>query len=142
MRNASLVAATLAMMAADSAAAADELPPPKPRGLTAADMKPGGFYNWKGQPERLVYLRRFNGWHQFAKVGDLQTVWCEVLDEDLHLLEETVDEASPQPQEIPKYHFTKSKLIAAPAHLRAEIEAHNAEVDRKRAEKMARKGRR
>lgn len=52
-------------------------------------MKPGGRYNWKGQPERLIYWRKFNGWHQFRKVGEWAAVWCEVLDADLHMLEET-----------------------------------------------------
>lgn len=57
--------------------------------LSANTLKPGGKYNWKGQPERLVYWRKFNGWHQFRKIGDPREVWCEVLDEDLHMLEET-----------------------------------------------------
>ena len=61
--------------------------------LTKADMKVGGKYNWRVQPERLVYLgRNWSGngyWHQFAKVDAPSVVWCEVLDEDLRLLEET-----------------------------------------------------
>jgi hypothetical protein len=57
--------------------------------LTPAAMKRGGLYNWKGQPERLIYLRRFDGWHQFKKIDDPREVWCEVLDADLHMLEET-----------------------------------------------------
>lgn len=59
--------------------------------LTPETMKRGGRYNWKGQPDRLIYLRRFNGWHQFKKIGDPREVWCEVLDSDLHMLEETTD---------------------------------------------------
>jgi hypothetical protein len=57
--------------------------------LTAAALKRGGRYNWKNQPDRRVYLRKFNGWHQFKKIGDTREVWCEVLDADLHMLEET-----------------------------------------------------
>jgi hypothetical protein len=53
----------------------------------------GGRYNWRGQPERLVYLgRNWSGngyWHQFKKIGDPGRVWCEVLDTDLHMLEAT-----------------------------------------------------
>ncbi len=55
----------------------------------------GGKYNWQYAPERkLVYLGKSrNGagvWNQFAKVDDpAKEVWCEVLDEDLHLMEET-----------------------------------------------------
>ena len=60
-----------------------------PAPLTPETMKPGGFYNWKNQPDRLVYLRCFNGWHQFKKIGDPRAVWCEVPDEDLPMLEET-----------------------------------------------------
>ena len=37
-------------------------------------MKIGGKYNWKGQPERLIYIgRNWSGngyWHQFEKVGE------------------------------------------------------------------------
>ncbi len=64
-----------------------------PQPLTPAGMKIGGRYNWKSQPERLVYLGRnwsINGWwHQFRKIGDSRDVWCEVVDSDLHMLEET-----------------------------------------------------
>ncbi len=63
--------------------------------LSPQAMKRGGRYNWKGQPDRLIYLgRNWSGngyWHQFKKIGDPLEVWCEVLDADLHLLEETKD---------------------------------------------------
>lgn len=49
----------------------------------------GGKYNWKTQPERLVYLGKEGLWNQFAKIEYPEGVWCEVLDEDLHMLEET-----------------------------------------------------
>lgn len=56
-------------------------------------MKIGGKYNWIGQRERLVYIgKNWSGngyWHQFEKVDELGTVWCEVLDVDLHMIEET-----------------------------------------------------
>ena len=45
-------------------------------------------YNFKNQPERLKYIGRHNGWHQFEKVGK-QGVWCELLDSDLHMIERT-----------------------------------------------------
>lgn len=71
--------------------------------LTAQAMKKGGKYNWKSQPERLIYLRQRGLWHQFKKIGDSTEVWCEVLSEDLHMLEETaceikVDDSSAQPE--------------------------------------------
>lgn len=54
----------------------------------------GGRYNWKYQPERLVYIgRNWSGngyWHQFERVG-VPGVWCEVLDSDLKMFEESVD---------------------------------------------------
>jgi hypothetical protein len=55
------------------------------------NMKIGGRYNWKGQPELLVYPgRNWSGyWHQFEKVNERGIVWCEVTDSDLHMLEET-----------------------------------------------------
>ena len=55
----------------------------------------GGRYNWKGQPERLVYMgtARYPGdlrtWHQFAKVETPNECWCEVLTSDLGMFEES-----------------------------------------------------
>ncbi|WP_313332824.1 hypothetical protein [Comamonas sp.] len=56
-------------------------------------METGGRYNWRNQPERLIYLgKNWSGngfWHQFSLVEDPETVWCEVLDSDLENFEET-----------------------------------------------------
>jgi len=60
--------------------------------LTPATMKCGGRYNWRNQPDRLIYLRKFGIWHQFKKIGDTREVWCEVLDDDLRMLEETAED--------------------------------------------------
>ena len=53
----------------------------------------GGFYNWKNQPERLVYLGRkqywWQFWHQFALIDNPHEVWCEVTSADLSRMEET-----------------------------------------------------
>jgi len=60
--------------------------------LTRETMVRGEHYNWKNQPERLVYLghRSGNGhWHQFRKVDDPRPVWCEVTDGELHYFEVT-----------------------------------------------------
>lgn len=59
--------------------------------LTPETIKRGGRYNWQYQPERLIYVGRCprRVWHQFEKVGEPGTVWCEVLGSDLHMLEET-----------------------------------------------------
>lgn len=66
--------------------------------LTAKQLVVGGKYNWKNQPDRLVYVGlcepRNGRWHQFAKVDEPSVVWCEVLDSELHMLEETQSEAS------------------------------------------------
>lgn len=55
-------------------------------------MEVGKHYKWKHQTERLIYLgNNWSGngyWHQFAKVETPDTVWCEVLTEDLAMLEE------------------------------------------------------
>ena len=60
--------------------------------MTPNTMQQGGRYNWRGQPERLIYVgRNWSGngyWHQFVKADQLGKVWCEVLDCDLHMLEE------------------------------------------------------
>jgi hypothetical protein len=62
--------------------------------MTPDQMKIGRRYNWIGQPDRLVYMgRNWSGngyWHQFFRIGDEPTrVWCEVLDADLSMIEET-----------------------------------------------------
>lgn len=48
----------------------------------------GGRYNFKHQPERLRYLGKDGNWHQFEKV-EIRGVWSELLDSDLHMIEET-----------------------------------------------------
>lgn len=52
-------------------------------------MKIGGKYNWINQPERLVYIGKQGAWHQFAKVDKPDVIWCEVLTDDLSMIEET-----------------------------------------------------
>ncbi len=53
----------------------------------------GERYNWKSQPERLVYLGQMRDssgwWHEFAKVESPETVWCQVRDSDLQYFEKT-----------------------------------------------------
>lgn len=55
----------------------------------------GERYNWKNQPERLIYLgsKQYPGdrrtWYQFAKVEAPTVVWSEVLATDLEHFEET-----------------------------------------------------
>lgn len=56
---------------------------------TLNTMKINGLYKWKHEMLRLVYLGRHGSWHQFALVASPDTVWCEVLTQDLHMLEET-----------------------------------------------------
>ena len=64
-----------------------------PMPLTPETMVVGGRYNWQNQPDRLIYLGRSRGgtgcWFQFSKIGDPRPIWCEVLAEDLPMLEET-----------------------------------------------------
>ena len=61
--------------------------------MSATEFIIGGRYNWRGQPERLIYKgRNWSGngyWHQFAKVESPGEVWCEVLDSDLNSFEAT-----------------------------------------------------
>jgi len=51
------------------------------------NLEVGNHYNWKYQTDRLVYLGKEGSWSQFALVGKTE-IWCEVLDSDLHMLEE------------------------------------------------------
>lgn len=55
-------------------------------------MKKGERYNWKHQKERLLYVGKLRRWHQFEQVNKPGVIWCEVLDEDLHMLEKTTTE--------------------------------------------------
>ena len=48
-----------------------------------------GRYNWKHQSERLIYLGKKGSWHQFALTREPDVVWCEVLERDLDMFEET-----------------------------------------------------
>jgi hypothetical protein len=63
--------------------------------MTKDQLIVGGRYNWKNQPERLVYLGKHQdhpqcrGWFQFAKIEEPEKVWCEVREEDLASFEET-----------------------------------------------------
>lgn len=48
----------------------------------------GELWRWKhDHNHELIYLRRFNGWNQFALKNEPTKVWCEVLDQDLNLME-------------------------------------------------------
>ena len=56
-------------------------------------MKKGSICNWKHDKKRkLIYLGynwSGNGmWHQFALITNPEKIWCEVLDSDLHMIEE------------------------------------------------------
>ncbi len=68
--------------------------------MNISDMKIGNKYNWKHSPEKLVYLgNNWSGngyWHQFAKVETPELVWCEVLDADLRMIEDTVEKYIPE----------------------------------------------
>lgn len=57
-------------------------------------MNIGDRYNWKNQPERLVYTGKSGPWFKFAKVERPGVNWCQVLQDDLHMLEETKSEAT------------------------------------------------
>ncbi|MBN49943.1 MAG: hypothetical protein CMN85_10410 [Spongiibacteraceae bacterium] len=57
-------------------------------GSSSRQLRRGGEYNFRNQPERLKYLGKRGNWHQFEKIGE-RGVWCELLDSDLCLIEET-----------------------------------------------------
>jgi hypothetical protein len=63
-------------------------------------MKIGAKYNWIGQAEKLVYLGRAGVWHQFALIDEPEKIWCEVLTEDLRMIEETKNSAVPGFEDI------------------------------------------
>jgi hypothetical protein len=54
----------------------------------------GNRYNWKNQPERLIYKGTITDptglWHAFCLVDDAsKKTWCEVRTSDLEFFEET-----------------------------------------------------
>jgi hypothetical protein len=51
------------------------------------ELEIGKSYKWKHDSHQLVYLSQKGLWHQFALIGTTK-VWCEVVDEDLHMIEE------------------------------------------------------
>lgn len=70
--------------------------PGTPMPSATPSLKFGNKYNWKYQPERLIYKGyNFSGngyWHQFAKVESPGVVWCEVQTADLAMIEETKEQ--------------------------------------------------
>ena len=76
-------------------------------------MEIGKKYNWKNQKERLIYLgNNFSGngyWHQFAKVETSNIVWCECLDSDLRMIEETKIAIRSKPTKNQKKRARKAK---------------------------------
>lgn len=59
--------------------------------MTIDDLDIGGKYNWKSQPERLVYIGKdWTGrWHRFGKTETPHLIWGEVIADDLHMMERT-----------------------------------------------------
>lgn len=54
-------------------------------------MNIGGKYSWRyGDTDvKLIYVGKKGAWNQFVKIDNPDVVWCEVLDEELHMIEET-----------------------------------------------------
>jgi hypothetical protein len=61
--------------------------------MTPDNLEIGGRYNWRNQPERLIYMgsRLYPDglWYQFAKVEAPNVCWSEVRSEDLNSFEAT-----------------------------------------------------
>jgi len=54
---------------------------------TELKLVAGNHYRFKCGKENLSYLGKRGSWHQFEKVGEWG-VWAEILDSDLHLIEQ------------------------------------------------------
>lgn len=51
----------------------------------------GRTYRFKGDSTTLMYVGMQGRWHQFEELfGEEGIIWAEILDEDLHLLEEVL----------------------------------------------------
>lgn len=103
-------------------------------------MKIGGRYNWRNQPERLVYLgKNWSGngyWHQFALTSKPEEVWCEVLDGDLERFEETVPRI-----DISRALIERDEMRKKPERQEfPELSARQARKARKAAKRAANQG--
>ena len=56
--------------------------------MKASFLKVGANYHFIGDPKVITYIGKSGSWHQF-ECQDTKTVWAEVLEEDLHLLDLT-----------------------------------------------------
>lgn len=77
----------------------------------------GGKYNFKNQPEKLIYLGynwSGNGyWHQFAKEDSPEEVWSEILTNELWMIESARGEvAIDVPNKLLKKNISKNKAKA------------------------------
>jgi len=61
--------------------------------MSINDLKIGGRYNFKHQPERLIYIGAYGLWHQFGKTESPLTVWAEILERDINIMIEETTEA-------------------------------------------------
>lgn len=110
--------------------------------LKAEALIIGGKYNWKNQPERLIYMGlcepRNGHWHQFALIESPTVVWCEVLPDDLDRLEVTQDRAKLVSVSTVQAGDERNAAIEQCAkHLDLEAEAYSITKD-KTAEALAR----
>ena len=55
------------------------------------DLKVGSTYKWKNTPDVMQYLGEQDSWHQFDLESAPTVVWCEVLDDHLHMVTEVSD---------------------------------------------------
>lgn len=60
----------------------------------------GNQYRWKHDKKHpLIYRGKKGAWHQFSLVSKPGDIWCEVLSEDLRMLEAVVTEEENARQE-------------------------------------------
>lgn len=54
----------------------------------------GDTYRWVNQSDRLTYVGKEGPWYQFKKKASIypDIVWCEILEMDLHMIEETAND--------------------------------------------------
>lgn len=55
-------------------------------------IKRGGVYRWTGKAKLMVYVSQDGVWHQFASLNGYGKICCELLDDDLQMLEEVSHE--------------------------------------------------
>lgn len=55
--------------------------------VSESSLTIGGYYNFIGQDDVLVFVGKYGLWNQFELFDEPGEIWCEILNVDLPLIE-------------------------------------------------------